>query len=88
MSAARPPGRPAARRRGARLVMVNLPSAGVDYHVPLGGRKGSSHGPRERAVRGGVPYGGEDGIHAGVAARLAPCSRKRGRESSPPPVVE
>ncbi len=29
------------------LVMVNLPTAGVDYHVPFGGRKGSSHGARE-----------------------------------------
>jgi hypothetical protein len=24
------------------MVMVNLPTAGVDYHVPFGGRKGSS----------------------------------------------
>jgi alpha-ketoglutaric semialdehyde dehydrogenase len=30
------------------MVMVNLPTAGVDYHVPFGGRKGSSHGPREQ----------------------------------------
>ena len=30
------------------LVMVNLPTAGVDYHVPFGGRKGSSFGPREQ----------------------------------------
>ena len=28
--------------------MVNLPTAGVDYHVPFGGRKGSSYGPREQ----------------------------------------
>jgi len=27
---------------------VNLPTAGVDYHVPFGGRKGSSYGPREQ----------------------------------------
>jgi alpha-ketoglutaric semialdehyde dehydrogenase len=32
----------------AGMVMVNLPTAGVDYHVPFGGRKGSSHGPREQ----------------------------------------
>ena len=31
----------------AGMVMVNLPIAGVDYHVPFGGRKGSSYGPRE-----------------------------------------
>jgi aldehyde dehydrogenase (NAD+) len=30
------------------IAMVNLPSAGVDYHVPFGGRKGSSHGSREQ----------------------------------------
>ena len=32
----------------AGMVMVNLPTAGVDYHVPFGGRKGSSIGPREQ----------------------------------------
>jgi len=30
------------------MVMVNLPTAGVDYHVAFGGRKGSSYGPREQ----------------------------------------
>src|SRR5690606_31158644 len=29
-------------------VMVNLPTAGTDYHVPFGGRKSSSYGPREQ----------------------------------------
>lgn len=32
----------------AGMVMVNLPTAGVDPHVPFGGRKGSSYGPREQ----------------------------------------
>lgn len=36
------------RRSQAGMVMVNLPTAGVDYHVPFGGRKGSSFGPREQ----------------------------------------
>ncbi|WP_281982634.1 aldehyde dehydrogenase family protein [Thalassorhabdomicrobium marinisediminis] len=36
------------RRAEAGMVMVNLPTAGVDYHVPFGGRKGSSFGPREQ----------------------------------------
>ncbi len=37
------------RRSKAGMVMVNLPTAGgVDYHVPFGGRKGSSHGSREQ----------------------------------------
>ena len=37
-------------RRNARTgcVMVNLPTAGTDYHVPFGGRKGSSYGSREQ----------------------------------------
>jgi aldehyde dehydrogenase (NAD+) len=30
------------------LVMINLPTAGLDYHVPFGGRKASSYGPREQ----------------------------------------
>jgi len=36
------------RNAQAGMVMVNLPTAGVDYHVPFGGRKGSSFGPREQ----------------------------------------
>jgi len=32
----------------AGMVMVNLPTAGVDYHVPFGGTRGSSYGPREQ----------------------------------------
>ena len=38
------------RRSQAGMVMVNLPTAGVDYHVPFGGRKGSSYGPREQGA--------------------------------------
>ncbi|MHB8687241.1 MAG: aldehyde dehydrogenase family protein [Candidatus Dormibacteraceae bacterium] len=36
------------RNSEAGMVMVNLPTAGVDYHVPFGGRKQSSYGPREQ----------------------------------------
>ena len=36
------------RNAQAGMVMVNLPTAGVDYHVPFGGTKGSSYGPREQ----------------------------------------
>lgn len=32
----------------AGMVMVNAPTAGVDYHVPFGGTKGSSFGAREQ----------------------------------------
>lgn len=38
------------RNSSAGLVMVNLPTAGLDYHVPFGGRKGSSYGPREQGT--------------------------------------
>ena len=36
------------RQSQAGMVMVNLPTAGVDYHVPFGGTKGSSVGSREQ----------------------------------------
>ena len=36
------------RHSKAGMVMVNLPTAGVDFHVPFGGRGDSSHGPREQ----------------------------------------
>lgn len=36
------------RRSSAGTVTVNVPTAGVDYHAPFGGRKGSSYGPHEQ----------------------------------------
>jgi aldehyde dehydrogenase (NAD+) len=36
------------RESQAGMVMVNCPTAGVDYHAPFGGRKASSYGPREQ----------------------------------------
>ncbi|UCU97614.1 aldehyde dehydrogenase family protein [Acidovorax radicis] len=36
------------RHAVAGMTMVNLPTAGVDFHVPFGGRKESSHGSREQ----------------------------------------
>ncbi|HEY1283409.1 MAG TPA: aldehyde dehydrogenase family protein, partial [Steroidobacteraceae bacterium] len=36
------------RNAEAGMVMVNLPTAGVDYHVPFGGTRKSSYGPREQ----------------------------------------
>ena len=38
------------RRSQAGMVMVNLPTAGVDFHVGFGGRKASSFGPREQGA--------------------------------------
>jgi acyl-CoA reductase-like NAD-dependent aldehyde dehydrogenase len=41
------------RRARAGMLMINLPTAGVDYHAPFGGSGASSYGPREqgRAAR-------------------------------------
>lgn len=38
------------RHAQAGMVMVNVPTAGVDYHVPFGGTKGSSYGAREQGA--------------------------------------
>ncbi len=39
-------------KRHARsgMVMVNVPTAGVDFHVPFGGTKASNYGPREQGA--------------------------------------
>lgn len=36
------------RELKAGMVMINAPTAGVDPHVPFGGRRSSSYGPREQ----------------------------------------
>lgn len=38
------------RKSHSGLVMVNLPTAGLDYHVPFGGVGASSYGAREQGV--------------------------------------
>ncbi|MES2017884.1 MAG: aldehyde dehydrogenase family protein [Pseudomonadota bacterium] len=38
------------RHAQAGMVMINVPTAGVDYHVPFGGSKGSSYGSREQGT--------------------------------------
>ncbi len=38
------------RRIRSGITNVNLPTAGVDYHVPFGGTKGSSYGAREQGA--------------------------------------
>ena len=62
------------------MVMVNVPTAGVDFHVPFGGRKGSSYGPKEQgryAAR--VLHPGEDRLHRRrlTAVRLRSGRRKQ-----------
>jgi alpha-ketoglutaric semialdehyde dehydrogenase len=34
----------------AGVAMTNLPTAGIDYHVPFGGTRKSSYGPREQGT--------------------------------------
>ena len=36
------------RHSQSGIAQVNLPTAGVDYHVPFGGTKSSSYGAREQ----------------------------------------
>jgi len=38
------------RNSDAGMVKVNLSTSGVDFHVPFGGRKDSSYGPREQGA--------------------------------------
>ena len=38
------------RHAQAGMVMVNLPTAGVDYHVPFGGRKGTAMARANKAA--------------------------------------
>ncbi len=54
------------RNSEAGMVMVNLPTAGVDFHVPFGGRKGSSYGAREQGS-----YAREFFTHVKTAYTLA-----------------
>jgi len=38
------------RRSKAAMVTVNAPTAGLDFHVPFGGRSPSGYGPREQGI--------------------------------------
>ncbi|HYD61765.1 MAG TPA: aldehyde dehydrogenase family protein [Noviherbaspirillum sp.] len=38
------------RNAQAGMVMVNVPTAGVDFHVPFGGKKASGWGPKEQGA--------------------------------------
>ena len=54
------------------LGVFNLPTAGVDYPIPFGGRKGSRYGPREQGrYAAEFFYRGEDGVCAGLIERLS-----------------
>ena len=65
------------RNSEAGMVMVNLPTAGVDYHVPFGGRKGSSYGAREQgAYAREVLYHREDGLYLSRLSRDEAATRR------------
>ena len=52
------------RNAEAGMVMVNLPTAGVDYHVPVRRPEGLELRPaRAGALRAGVLHDGEDRLH-------------------------
>ncbi len=71
------------RHSQSGLVMVNLPTAGLDYHVPFGGRKKSSYGPREQGeVRARVLHDREDELRRALSGRRFP-NHERGRVSFP-----
>ena len=57
-------------RRDAQAgqVMINLPTAGVDYHAPFGGRKASSQGPREQGRSASEFYTTVKTTYIGVGA--------------------
>jgi aldehyde dehydrogenase (NAD+) len=38
------------RNADVGMVMVNLPTAGIDYNASFGGRKASGYGPKELAA--------------------------------------
>ena len=44
------------RQLDVGLVRINAPTTGVDYFVPFGGEKDSSHGPREQGRSAGLFY--------------------------------
>jgi alpha-ketoglutaric semialdehyde dehydrogenase len=54
------------RNAEAGMIMVNVPTAGVDFHVPFGGSKGSSYGSREQGR-----YAAEFYTHVKTAYTLA-----------------
>ena len=59
------------------MIMVNLPSAGVEYHIPFGGMKDSSSGWREQGPAAiAVLHRDQDGLHEGPTA-LSPGSHVR-----------
>ena len=55
------------RNAEAGMVMVNLPTAGVDYHVPVRRPQGLELRPaRAGPLCRRVLHDGQDGLHAGV----------------------
>jgi len=53
------------KRVRAGMVMINLPTAGVDYHVPFGGTRKSSYGAREQGFAAIEFYTGTKTVYTG-----------------------
>ena len=61
------------RNAEAGMVMVNLPTAGVDYHVAVRRPQRLELRPaRAGPLRGGVLHDGEDDLHLAVAEARSP----------------
>lgn len=63
------------RRAEAGMVMVNLATAGVDHHVPFGGRKQSSYGPREQGTYAAEFYTAVKTAYVNADSEIADAAR-------------
>ena len=63
------------RQIQAGMCMVNLPMAGVDYHVAFGGRKASSYGPREQGRYAAEFYTALKTVYSAAGRTLRGLSR-------------
>lgn len=58
------------KRSKAAMVTVNAPTAGLDFHVPFGGRSPSGYGPREQGIAAQEFYTEYKVCHVNVSGHL------------------
>lgn len=58
------------RRSKAAMVTVNAPTAGLDFHVPFGGRSPSGYGAREQGIAAREFYTEYKSTHVNVSGRI------------------
>jgi aldehyde dehydrogenase (NAD+) len=54
------------------MVQINLPTAGMDFHAPITGRKNSSFGPPEKSSHCREFFTNSKVVHANYGKRLNP----------------